>query len=275
MPELPEVETIKNDARATLVGRKIVGYADADLSVVRETAAGELARTVGLAVVDARRGGKYLLIDLEDDTLIALQLVIYGQLLLVRPEDARPAGLRLVLNLDDGAQIRLIDESGYARATIGRRDAVEDAIGLSKLGPEPLEEGFTLDVFRAILGARRARIKSILLDQHEIAGLGNIYVDEALFLAKIHPERAASSLGPEEVGALHESIRAVLRAGIEHRGTTFNTFRDLFGRPGGHQEHLMVFQRTGKPCRICGTRIVRSTVASRLTYVCPRCQAKG
>lgn len=127
-------------------------------------------------------------------------------------------------------------------------------------------------MLRDLLRGRRGRLKPLLLDQRVVAGLGNIYVDEALFAAGLHPERPAASLTDDEIGRLHSAIRSALSASIAHRGTTLNTYRDLFGRPGSHREHLAVFQRTDRPCPRCGTPIVRRTVAGRSTYLCPRCQ---
>lgn len=273
MPELPEVETIARDVRESVLGRRVVGVRVLDPSTLRATSPASAEEALrGAAVVGARRRAKYLLIDFDNGCTLALQLVIYGQLLLEpRLAPAEP-GLRVVLALDDGSELRLVDQSGYARAHVGPRDELSQALRLDFLGPEPLSDDFTPDVLARILRGRRGRLKPLLLDQHEIAGLGNIYVDEALFASQLHPERQAGSLTPEEVERLHQAIRSVLEAGVAHRGTTFNTYRDLHGRPGGHQERLSVFQKTGRPCPRCGTRIVRTTVGGRPTYLCPKCQ---
>jgi len=146
------------------------------------------------------------------------------------------------------------------------------ALQFDKLGPEPLEPAFTAETLAAMLWGRRARVKAVLLDQHEVAGLGNIYVDEALWRARVHPGRSAGSLSSVEVAALFQGIRDVLHEAIDHRGTTFHTYRDLSGAKGQHQEHLAVFHRQGAPCPRCGTPVERINLASRDTHLCPSCQ---
>lgn len=278
MPELPEVETIARDVQSALVGRRVVGARLLDPAVLRPTpaSADPLAYLRGATIERGHRRGKHLLIDLASPSgeklLLEFQLLIYGQLLLESPDAPAEPGLRLVLSLDDRREVRLADESGYARARVGPAEEVIADLGLARLGPEPLADDFTPDRLAEILAGRRGKLKPLLLDQARIAGLGNIYVDESLFAARLDPERAAGSLAPAEVAALYMAIRANLAQGIEDRGTTFDSYRDLFGRPGGHQRNLAVFQRTGKPCPRCGTRIGRREVGGRATYTCAVCQ---
>jgi formamidopyrimidine-DNA glycosylase len=273
VPELPEVETLRGDAERLLVGRRIVA---ADLlvpAVLREpTPTAFVAALHGAAIVGAERRAKYLLLGLEDDRVLALQLAIYGQLLLCPSNTPREPETLLVLDLEDGGEVHLRDGSNYTRIWLVPRDDLREALRLDTLGPEPLAPAFTLDELRERLGGRRARLKGLLLDQHVIAGLGNIYVDEALWRARLHPARTASSLSERELAALHEAIRSVLAEAIEHRGTTFHTYRDLLGEKGHHQDALAVFHRQGKPCTRCGTPVQRTSLAGRDTHLCPTCQ---
>jgi formamidopyrimidine-DNA glycosylase len=273
VPELPEVETLRGDAERLLVGRRIVA---ADLlvpAVLREpTPTAFVAALRGAAIVGAERRAKYLLLGLEDDRVLALQLAIYGQLLLCPSNTPREPETLLVLALADGGEVHLRDGSNYTRIWLVPRDDLREALRLDTLGPEPLAPAFTLDELRERLGGRRARLKGLLLDQHVIAGLGNIYVDEALWRARLHPARTASSLSERELAALHEAIRSVLAEAIEHRGTTFHTYRDLLGEKGHHQDALAVFHRQGKPCPRCGTPVQRTSLTGRDTHLCPTCQ---
>ncbi len=278
MPELPEVETIARDVQGALVGREISDARLLDAAVLRPVPPGAdpIAYLRGATIARGRRRAKHLLIDLTsasgEPLLLGIQLLIYGQLLLEAPDAPAEPGLRLVLALEDGREVRLADESGYARARVGPAAPTAEALGLAKLGPEPLSGEFTVERLGDILRGRRGKLKPLLLDQARIAGLGNIYVDESLWASRLHPERIAGSLTEEEVAALHAAIRANLAKGIEDRGTTFDSYRDLSGRPGGHQRNLAVFQRTGKPCPRCGTKIKRTEVGGRPTYTGPVCQ---
>jgi formamidopyrimidine-DNA glycosylase len=273
VPELPEVETLRGDAERLLVGRRIVV---ADLlvpTVLREpTPTAFVVALRGAVIAGAERRAKYLLLDVDDDRVLALQLAIYGQLILCPSNAPREPETLLVLDLDDGSEVHLHDGSSYTRIWLVPRDRLHAALRLDALGPEPLDPAFTLDVLRERLGGRRARLKGLLLDQHVIAGLGNIYVDEALWRAGLHPARTASSLSEGELAALHEAIRGVLTEAIEHRGTTFHTYRDLLGEKGHHQDALAVFHRQGKPCPRCGNPVQRTSLASRDTHLCPTCQ---
>lgn len=280
MPELPEVETITTDLRKAVIGRKISAVRSLDEKTLR--LAGGVSVTeamVGLVITRARRQAKYILIDLspeaerEPTLTLALHLAVNGQLLLVEPKVEVAPETRLVLTLSPEGEIRLLDESGYSRAVLGPEQSVIDLLGLDELGPEAISDNFTLEMFQSILRNRRGKLKPLLLDQKIVSGLGNIYVDEALFAARLHPERVAGSLSLEESERLYNAMRSALRSGIEHRGVTFDSYRDLFGQPGGHQSHLQVFQRTGKPCRVCGAKISRSAVGGRATYTCPNCQS--
>lgn len=278
MPELPEVETIKND----LLHENVVGARIEDVEVLNpalvEGGSPEAfaERLSGSTVNDARRRGKNLILDLGEagGEAAVFQLKIGGQLLLVPPVEEPTKALMLRLRLADGRSLFLRDETGYTRARLYGRKGLEE--WSAALGPEPLSEEFTAQYLREKIGGRKARIKPLLLDQKVVAGIGNIYVDESLFDARIHPRRKANTLLGGEWGALHAAILENLRAGIRDRGTTFSLYRDLLGRKGGHQENLRVFLRAGKPCPAgCGGKVVKEQVGGRATYLCPGCQPES
>src|SRR5712692_4668613 len=273
MPELPEVETLRRDALAHLLGRRVADVTLLAPEVVRTPAPDAFrAELTGATFTGARRRAKYLLLDLDDERVLALQLALFGQLLL-RPADAacEPDTL-LLLGLEGGDTVHLLDRSGYTRVYLVPAADLDATLKLDELGPEPLSAEFTPELLGARLGGRRARLKGLLLDQRVLAGLGNIYVDEALWRARLHPGRPANSLSAAELHALHAAIRSVLEESIANRGTTFHTYRDLLGEKGQHQDALAVFHRQGEPCPRCGTPIARVTLASRDTHLCPRCQ---
>ena len=267
MPELPEVETIVNDLRPLVEGRSI---AKVELlfphAVERPSPEEFIEAAEGKRIARLRRRGKYILLELDDGSVLAVHLRLTGRLLFNAPHDENH--VRAVFHLDDGSRLVFADPRKLGRLHWAPR--VEDVVG--HLGPEPLDESFTPEVLAQRLNGRRCTIKSLLLDQRTIAGLGNIYTDEALFLAGIHPQRPASSLSQEEIRRLYEAIREVLKQGIERRGTTFSDYRDGFGRRGQNQAALKVFRRAGRPCPRCGTEIRRIKVAGRGTYFCPVCQ---
>jgi len=273
VPELPEVETLCRDAERLLVGRRIESVDLRAPEVLRAPA--PAAFTVDLAGASfraARRRAKYLLLDLDVGQTLALQLAIYGQLLLLAAQAPPDPDTLLVLALAGGQALQLRDRSRYTRIWLAPSQRLAALLRLDQLGPEPLAPEFTVECLRARLGGRRARLKGLLLDQHVVAGLGNIYVDEALWRARLHPARSANSLSEAELAALHGAIQDVLREAIEHRGTTFHTYRDLLGEKGQHQSALAVFHRQGDPCPRCGTPVQRIILASRDTHICPTCQ---
>src|SRR5215207_4661490 len=242
MPELPEVETIKEDLRGLLVGSKIERAEVLDPSLVEQPSTEEFAgRLEGVVITGARRRAKHLIVELDSGNSLVFQLKIGGQLLLVPPVEEPETALMLVLYLDGERRLFLRDETGFTRARL--LDAGELRERLSSLGPEPLEEGFEWNYLPREIGSRRAQIKPLLLDQKIVSGIGNIYADEILYDARLHPRRKANTLSEDEWEALHAAIRSNLAAGIEHRGTTVRLFRDVLDRPGEHQNYLRVLDR--------------------------------
>jgi len=275
MPELPEVETIKEDLREHgVVGSRIEHAEVLDPALVEGVSPEEFAqRLSGATISGAWRRAKHLVVGFDSGDAAVFQLKIGGQLLLVPPVEEPTTALMLVLHLDGDRRLFLRDETGYTRARVVNEAELEERF--SSLGPEPLGDGFGEDYLRDRLSSRRAQIKPLLLDQKVVAGIGNIYADEILYDARLHPRRKANSLTGEEWGALHAAILENLRAGIEHRGTTFSLYRDVLGRKGRHQEHLRVFLRAGKPCpEGCGGKVVKEQVGGRATFLCPACQSE-
>ena len=272
MPELPEVETIKEDLRELISGSKIERAEVLDASLVEQPSTEEFARRLeGTRITGARRRAKHLIVELESGDALVFQLKIGGQLLLVPPVEEPRTALMLVLYLDGERRLFLRDQTGFTRARLLDEAELEER--LSSLGPEPFGEEFTPGYLREKIGGRRAQIKPLILDQKVVSGVGNIYADEVLFDARLHPRRKANTLSEEEWTALHAAIKKNLAAGIEHRGTTVRLYRDVLDRPGEHQNYLRVFEKHGEPCpEGCGGTIVRESVGGRPSHYCPECQ---
>ncbi len=274
MPELPEVETIKQHLRELVTGSLIMEVEVLDPGLVEQPSTEEFELELeGDRISGTRRRAKHLIVELASGNLLVFQLKIGGQLLLVPPVEEPTSALMLVLHLDEDQRLFLRDETRFTRARLLNAEELEAR--LSALGPEPLEEEFKrngVDYLQANLSSRRAQIKPLLLDQKVVSGIGNIYVDEILYDARLHPRRKANTLSGEEWGRLHAAIIANLGAGVEHRGTTVRLYKDVLGRPGEHQNYLRVFERQGRPCPDCEGKVVREKVGGRPTHFCPSCQ---
>ena len=269
MPELPEVEVVRRRLETCLPGLVVSDVRVADPSVSDQSEHELRAVLGGRRVERLRRRAKYLIVDLGD-TLLVVHLRMTGQLLF-RPEPgARPA--RVVVTFAPDTQLHFADVRRFGRVWALRCDA-EEAF-FAGLGPEPFGAGFDVAYLRAALAGRRAPLKSFLLDQRRIAGVGNIYADEALFRARLHPLRAAGSVGPRQAVRLHAALLETLQLGIDHEGSSIESFVDPAGERGQFQEILSVYQRTGEPCRVCGAPIRRVVVGGRGTHFCPRCQGR-
>ncbi len=270
MPELPEVETVVRNLRPELTGREITGFKAAWPQVTAPLAPAAFARqVVGRAIRDVRRRGKYILLDL-DRGHVHLHLRMTGQLFVIKQKEEMPAQqIRAWFDLSGGVRLLFRDQRKFGRIGYLANLAPLEA----RLGPEPLAAKFTASLLADMLANRRRQIKPLLLDQSFIAGLGNIYIDEALFAAGIHPEAEAGNIAGEKVKVLHRAIRRLLRRAIERQGTTFSNFR--FGRneSGRFRDQLQVFGREDQPCAVCGTTLIKTRVAQRGTHWCPSCQA--
>lgn len=275
MPELPEVETTRRHIAPYLEGATIV-----DVELGRERMARRNVRPVD--VVDRLRGrrvtrvgrrGKFLLIEVEGDLTWVIHLGMSGRMRVTTPEEPREAHTHLVVLTDSGDEIRLIDPRTFGFVAVFTPEELE-ADSLTGLGPDALDHLPGKAELMERLAGRKAPIKSLLLDQRLIAGLGNIYADEVLFRARVRPTRPGGELNEREVAALLEAIPGVLAAGIEMGGTSLDDLAYLLpdGRAGEYLDRLAVYGRTGEPCPRCGTPIERTVVAQRSTHFCPRCQ---
>ncbi|MCC7354031.1 MAG: bifunctional DNA-formamidopyrimidine glycosylase/DNA-(apurinic or apyrimidinic site) lyase [Anaerolineae bacterium] len=269
MPELPEVETTVNGLRTDLLGRSIVGVRVLwEKAIDRPPPPDFASRLSGQRITSLGRRGKFLLFHLEGGDTLIIHLRMTGHLGVMTPAEPLPAHVRLVFTLDDGRELRFRDMRKFGRAYL-----VADAREvLGNLGPEPLGDDFTAEVLRARLGKRGAPIKSILLDQRVVAGIGNIYADEALFYAGIHPKRPGRSLAAAEAERLRAAIRRVLTEAIADGGTSLDSYRRPDGSRGQHAERIAIFRKAGSPCPHCGTPIVRIVLGGRSTHFCPHCQ---
>jgi formamidopyrimidine-DNA glycosylase len=295
MPELPEVETVARDLQHEVAGATITGATVHWDRTIRHPQPAErfAAEISGATIRRVDRRAKTVLIHLEDGRVMTVALRMTGALIVVSGDAPSDVYARVVFTLADGRQLRYRDVRKFGRIglwpggglrTVGAgrgprsRRVAEDAgtyrIGevFSGHGPEPLRRSFSAERFAERLSRRSARLKTLLLDQSFISGVGNIYADEALWRARLHPLRAADTLTSADVRRLHRAVRQVLREGIANRGASFSDYVDARGEEGGNAERLAVYRRTGQPCYRCGRRIERIVVGQRGTHFCPRCQ---
>jgi len=274
VPELPEVETVVRDLRAL----KVVGQTIRRVEVRWErTVAGMrpeafIKRLHGRRITGIARRAKYIVVSLSGGWTLLIHLRMTGQFELTAPGAQGDKHEHVVLRFAEGRELRFRDTRKFGRWILTRNPDAH----LARLGPEPLGSEFRAAEFAAAVRKHRRQLKPLLLDQTFVAGLGNIYADEVLWKARLHPRRRSDRLTLPEAGALHRAIRDVLRRAIRNRGTslgmTRTNFRGADGRRGRHQLRLNVFQRTGAPCARCGSPIRRLLVAQRSTHICPQCQ---
>jgi formamidopyrimidine-DNA glycosylase len=272
MPELPEVTVISEDVADLAVGREVLRAAVFRPDVTNVEPQEFERRLVGRTLRATGRRGKIIVLDFE--VVVGLvHLVISGRVLRL-PEWREPDRMNTaVLEFGGEAEPLVL---AFTRLWLGYFDLYEPGAEerhplISRLGPDPLSEDFTVEYLGSAMG-RNAGVKALLLDQSVVAGLGNIYVDEILFSARVHPTRKASTLSRDEIQSIHFATRDILHRAIELRGTTFDSYHDAFGETGKFQHQLEVFTRAGEPCPRCGTEIVKSRVAGRGTHSCPACQ---
>jgi formamidopyrimidine-DNA glycosylase len=280
VPELPEVETVARDLRGRVLGATIVGVRSTWPRTLRNATADAFAEAVAGRRIEAiGRRAKLIVADLSGGVALTIHLKMTGQLFVVPANAPEDAYVRLVLELADGREIRFRDIRKFGKIGIYDRDAATGellsepggAAVFASIGPEPLDEAFTVRAFRERLRRRKGRLKPLLLDQSFVAGIGNIYADEALWAARLHPLRSARSLRPPDERRLHAEIRRILVEAISRRGASVDDYTAPDG-DGSMQERLLVYQRAGEPCRRCGRRIRRIVVGGRATHFCSWCQ---
>jgi formamidopyrimidine-DNA glycosylase len=279
MPELPEVETIARELRPLVLDAAITGAWWDWPAVVRHPPHPEFeAAVAGRTVVDVTRRAKWLLLELSGDAVLAIQVKMTGQLFVLPADVPRDRHVHFLLRFADARELRLRDVRKFGRVGVYRRDEAGLVLGADEVrelfaehGPEPLSEELTLPAFRTLLRKRRGRLKPLLLDQSFLAGIGNIYADEALWRARLHPLRRVSSLRPSDERALYHAIRSSLAEAVERRGSSVDDYTAPEG-DGEMQDYLRSYQRTGLPCPRCGRPIRRIILGARGTHFCSWCQ---
>lgn len=282
MPELPEVETIRQDLQKTLVGKKILGVETDSAKQIQPSLAMAQKAIIGATIKKIERRAKLLQIFLDNGKILVIHLKLTGRLLIRKAGEPKDEWQRATFKLGESLELRFCDLRKF-----GWIKLVEDEKELEKLlakfGPEPFvgqassgQAILTLEKFKEILSKWGRPIKILLMDQEKIAGVGNIYANEALFLAGIAPHKRARDLvqkEPEKVGKLYQALEQVLKEGIKYRGASDQAYLDAFGEKGHYQEHFRVYGRRGKPCpNKCGGTIKRITLGGRGTFFCPKCQ---
>jgi len=273
MPELPEVETIKRGLQEKVVGRKIVDVVYDVPKMLLPNPKTVLSAVLGTKIVKVERKAKLLLLYLSNGNILAIHLRLMGRLLLRSQRTPADDWQHIVFKFDDGEELRLCDlrKFAYVRLVVNRSEL--ETI-LSEFGPEPLTSEFTEEKLGEILRKSNRPVKIVLMDQKKIAGVGNIYANEALFWAKIHPETKSNRLSDEQVARLYAALNKVLREGIKYGGATGSdqAYRNINGEMGRFQEHFAVYGREGEKCPRCGGKIERIKLGGRGTYFCPKCQ---
>jgi formamidopyrimidine-DNA glycosylase len=273
VPELPEVETVARDLRAELVGRRFLSAWVSQPGVLRFPVASVFTAALpGRGVESVTRRGKYIFARLGGGEDLVLHLGMTGHLSVVAPEAPPVKHTHLRAGLDDGRELRFDDARRFGRIMLGPRALLEERRLLPALGMEPLSQDFTVERLEVFLRATTRTVKAALLDQRGVAGMGNIYIDEACHLAGVRPTRRAHRLTRRERVALHAAIPAVLAKAVTNRGTTFDDYRDLWNAAGLNHEELQVYGRGGEPCLRCGATLRRTVAGGRTTVYCPRCQ---
>jgi formamidopyrimidine-DNA glycosylase len=273
VPELPEVETIRRQLAPHLEGREIVDVEILDPRWTRPDSPGPVQAGLRGALIErVERAGKYLIWRLSEDRHLLIHLRMTGSLLF--DPDIEPLHTRVRFSLDAGHRVAYVDPRRFGTGHLLRGEGARDAYLAARIGVEPFTPEFTTEYLRAVASGRRAPVKAFVLDQRRIAGVGNIYADEALFRARIHPLRAAGALTRAQLDRLREAIEEALAAGIEAKGASIDDFRHIDGARGSFQDRFLVHLRAGQPCPRCGHQIRKIVVGGRGTYVCERCQAR-
>ncbi len=275
MPELPEVETIRRYLADVITAKMIIKV---DILLARQIKwpqpEGFRSMAIGHSIEAVKRRGKYLLLELDNNNKLIFHLRMTGRLVYAPDGNNNDTYARVILHFADGSALVYGDTRTLGAIYALKNDEIWRIHALNAMGPEPLTADFSADYLYNTAQKRKTAIKSFLLNQEIIGGIGNIYADEALFLAKIFPKRPANSLTKKECEQLYQAVNEVIAAGIRDGGTSFRDYKNGEGKKGAHQNKLLVYGRTGKPCTSCQTPIVKITVGGRGTHYCPRCQAE-
>ena len=273
MPELPEVETILQSLLPLLTGQQVVDSEVHLPKLLQNVSAAEFSRIISGRVVQGMgRRGKYLLFQLSGEHTLVIHLRMTGQLRYTAADLPRVPHTHIVLKLASGQELRYVDIRQFGYWFIAPDNEIAGVARMDRLGVEPLSPEFSVAGLASLLAGKRGKIKSVLLNQHIVAGIGNIYADEALFLAGLRPDRIAGGLAFGEIARLHAAVTNVLAQSVKLRGTTFSDYLDGLGQQGGFQHQLKVYGRAGEACVTCGETITRLVLAGRGTHYCRQCQ---
>ena len=272
MPELPEVEQVKNSLKPYIQNKTITDVIINIERLIKHPSPEEFTkRIVGRKFANLERFGKYLVFTLDNAELLVIHLRMTGALIYKQDDHEEINKPRVVFELDEGIMY-YCDTRTLGTIHLITREEMPMLKGLDSLGVEPISKDFTTAYLQDKFHSKKRLIKAALLDQSIIAGLGNIYVDEALAKSKIHPKRLTSSLNDKEVALLHKNIKDIIKTAIANRGTTFRDYKDADGNKGSNQDHLFVYGRGGKPCKVCSAILIHEKIAGRGTVYCPNCQ---
>jgi len=278
VPELPEVETIRRDLEKEVIGRRVKTVEVKGKRSVRRHKSGPefRSRLEGKRVVSIRRAGKYLLIGLDGEDVLVVHLGMSGQLLRAKgPKDPLDRHTHVIITFTQGGQLRFVDPRTFGEMFVTTADELTAQVPeLAHLGFDPLEDVMSWARFGQLLAERPTALKTLLMDQKFVAGIGNIYSDEILFAAGLRYDRLSNSLSAQEIRRLYRAMVETLSEAVKHRGSSLadEQYRDLYGRVGAYQALHNVYDRAGRPCPRCGTAIVRVRAYGRSTWSCPRCQ---
>ena len=296
MPELPEVQTIVNDLKKKIVGRKIKNLWTDWPKYFKHLSEKDFKKyVIGKKIIGVERRAKNILFYLSNNYLMLVHQklsghLLYGKWQMVKSkeqgaksvwqsairgpllEDRNNQYIRLVFFLDNGQMLALSDLRRFAKVLCGKREDVFNLPDLKKLGPEPMEAKFTFNKFKELFKNKRGRIKQVLMDPNFISGIGNIYSDEILWLAKIHPLARAEELSGAELKSIYQAMRKILKKALKLRGSSIDDYRDALGRRGRYDLVLSAYQREGELCKRCRTKIKRLKIGGRSAHYCPKCQ---
>lgn len=274
MPELPEVESVRQGLEQLVVGKRIEAVTVLWENIIKDPSVDVFKRKiVGQRIESVGRRGKFLLFELTSDRLIS-HLRMEGKFKVEASDAPLTKHTHVLFSLDDGTDLRYLDVRKFGKMSLTPNLSAFDHPSLKELGPEPFEESLTVEQLQRFLNKRQRSIKSCLLDQKMVAGIGNIYADEILFRSHIHPERQANTLTMKEVTTLREAIVSIMTQAVASGGTTIRTYANAYGQEGSYQSQLMVYGKQGEPCPRCHTPIVKGKVAQRGTHYCPVCQTQ-
>jgi len=275
MPELPEIETIKNQLLKNVLSKKITAL-EINWSKIIKTDLGEFQKkVVGSKIIDIFRRAKLLIIKLSSDYSLIIHLKLTGQLIYQSEKRKTKSQkyIHLIYTFSDGSQLFHNDFRKFGYVKLIKTQDLEELFQEEKFGPEPLEKKFRLEIFKGLLKRKpQAKIKPLLIDQAFIAGIGNLYSQEACWLAKILPDRKVKTLTNEEIENLYFSLKKILNQAIKYGGSSVDTYLDLSGKPGRYLRYLKVYGREGKKCFRCQAKIEKINLAGRGTNFCPKCQ---